>query len=121
MLFVGIGGIFGAITRFLLGKWITTKSPAVFPFGTWVINISGSFILGMLAVLHVRNVIPEWSWLLCGTGFLGAYTTFSTFGYETTQMLQKQGARSAMVYVSTSVVLGVFFAWMGVLIVNAVS
>lgn len=121
MIFVGIGGIFGALSRFLLGKWITSQSSKVFPFGTWVINISGSFILGMLAVLHVRNVIPEWSWLFCGTGFIGAYTTFSTFGYETTQMLQKQGVKCALVYVSTSVVLGVSFAWIGGLIAYVVS
>lgn len=113
MLFVGIGGIFGAITRFLLGKWITRKTPGFLPFGTWFINLSGSFILGLLAVLHLGRVIPDWTWLLCGTGFLGAYTTFSTFGYETIQMIQNKEIKKALFYVSTSVVLGIFFAWIG--------
>ncbi|WP_066065122.1 fluoride efflux transporter CrcB [Neobacillus soli] len=113
MLFVGIGGIFGAISRFLLGKWITSKSSSSLPFGTWIINISGSFVLGFLAVLHLGNGIPDWIWLLCGIGFLGAFTTFSTFGYETIQLLQKRDRRQAVIYVSSSVVLGVLVAWLG--------
>ncbi|MEC0259902.1 fluoride efflux transporter CrcB [Paenibacillus lautus] len=113
MLFVGIGGIFGAISRFLLGKWITSKAVSRFPVGTWLINISGSFLLGLLAALHGNLIVPDWTWLLLGTGFLGAYTTFSTFGYETIQLLQKKEMGSAVMYVSSSVVLGVLFAWLG--------
>ncbi|MEH7081214.1 fluoride efflux transporter CrcB [Neobacillus drentensis] len=113
MFFVGIGGIFGAILRFQLGKWITSKTTYKFPLATWIINISGSFVLGILAVLHLGKGIPDWLWLLCGTGFLGAYTTFSTFGYETIQMLQKRETKHAVFYVSTSVLLGILFAWIG--------
>lgn len=113
MLLVGLGGIFGAIARFLLGKWITAKKTGPFPMGTWVINLSGSFVLGFLAVLHDGKAISDWVWFLCGTGFLGAYTTFSTFGYETIQLIQKQKAKIAILYVFTSVLLGVIFAWIG--------
>lgn len=113
MLWVGIGGIFGAISRFLLGKWIMGKTSAKLPLGTWIINLSGSFLLGVLAILHVGHVIPDWLWLLFGTGFLGAYTTFSTFGYETIQMLQQKDTRRAVIYVSSSVILGILFAWIG--------
>ncbi|WHY66522.1 fluoride efflux transporter CrcB [Neobacillus sp. SuZ13] len=113
MLFVGIGGIFGAILRFQLGKWITSKTTYKFPLATWIINISGSFVLGLLAVVHQGEGIPDWLWLLGGTGFLGAYTTFSTFGYETIQMLQKREIKHAVFYVSTSVLLGILFAWIG--------
>ncbi|MFF2449014.1 fluoride efflux transporter CrcB [Neobacillus sp. NPDC058068] len=116
MIFVGLGGIFGAISRFLLGKWFTSKTSGVFPFGTWIINISGSFLLGFLAILNLKEAIPEWTWLLCGTGFLGAYTTFSTFGYETIQMLQSRKTKNALFYVTASVLLGVFFAWIGSLL-----
>lgn len=118
MLLVGIGGIVGAIARFLLGKWITSKTTAAFPFGTWIINLTGSFILGILAVLHDSKIIPEWSWLLIGTGVLGAYTTFSTFGYETIQMLQKKETKNALIYVSMSVVSGIIFAWLGGLVAS---
>lgn len=119
MLLVGIGGILGAISRFMVGEWITSKTKATFPIGTWVINISGSFILGMLVAMHLKNQTSEWFWLFFGTGFLGAYTTFSTFGYETIQLLQKKDTINAVIYVSTSVVLGVVFAWIGSLIINA--
>lgn len=113
MLFVGVGGIFGALSRYLLGKWIASKVASSFPFGTWIINISGSFFLGFLAVLHLEHTIPEWLWLILGTGFLGAYTTFSTFGYETIQLLKKRDGRAAIVYVLLSVIFGAIFAWMG--------
>ncbi|WP_442599829.1 fluoride efflux transporter CrcB [Neobacillus sp. D3-1R] len=113
MLFAGIGGIFGAITRFLLGKWISSKTSNVLPFGTWVINLTGSFVLGLLAFLHQGLFMPNWVWLLCGTGFLGAYTTFSTFGYETLQMIENKVYKKALFYVSSSVVLGVLFAGIG--------
>ncbi|PFO08501.1 fluoride efflux transporter CrcB [Bacillus sp. AFS076308] len=116
MLFVGIGGILGAIMRFQLGKWIAAKTSVAFPFGTFIINITGSFVLGFLAVLHLGKEISEWIWLLCGTGFLGAYTTFSTFGYETIQMLQKRETKNAALYVSISVFFGIIFAWVGSII-----
>jgi len=113
ILVAGLGGVFGAILRYLLGKWITSKTSSSFPFGTWMINISGSFVLGLLAVLHMDHVISEWLWLLFGTGFLGAYTTFSTFGYETIQFLQKKESKKAVIYVSATVILGILFAWIG--------
>ncbi|MGM0974771.1 MAG: fluoride efflux transporter CrcB [Bacillota bacterium] len=118
ILWVGVGGIFGAIVRFLLGNWFIGRPSVTFPFGTWIINISGSFILGILAALHFRNVIPEWSWFLLGTGFLGAYTTFSTFGVETINMLQKKDTRNAVIYVLSTVILGISFAWVGGLFVT---
>lgn len=121
MLFVGIGGIVGAISRYLLGKWITSKTSNTIPFGTWIINISGSFVLGLLAVLHIEHVIPNWIWFLCGIGFLGAYTTFSTFGYETIQMIQNKKTKKATFYITSSVILGVIFAWLGGLIGNTIS
>lgn len=120
MLLVGIGGILGAIVRFLLGKWITNKTSVVFPFGTWIINITGSFLLGILAVFHLNHAIPDWLWFFFGIGFLGAYTTFSTFGVETMQLLQKKDLQNAVIYVTTSVILGIIFAWIGGLIGSAV-
>jgi fluoride exporter len=118
MLLVGFGGVFGAIARFLLGKWISTKAQFAFPFGTLIINIGGSFLLGILATLHINHEISDSIWLLLGTGFLGAYTTFSTFGYETLQMLERKAAKEAILYTSTSVLLGVVFAWFGSLLAN---
>ncbi|WP_168121282.1 fluoride efflux transporter CrcB [Paenibacillus sp. HB172176] len=113
MLFVGLGGIFGAMTRFLLGKWVASRIKGTFPLGTWIINLTGSFALGILAALHMRESIPDWTWLLLGTGFLGAYTTFSTFGYEIQLMLRNKETAKAARYASTSVVLGILLAYAG--------
>lgn len=110
---VGLGGIFGTLLRFYLGKWISAKASTSFPWGTWVINISGSFILGILSGLHSSQTIPNWSWLMLGVGFCGAYTTFSTFGYETIGLIEKGNKSQAAAYVITSVVLGILFAWLG--------
>jgi len=116
MLLAGIGGMLGTLARFYLGKWMARVTPAGYPFGTWTINISGSFLLGLLAAWHMKGMISEWTWLLLGTGFLGGYTTFSTFSYETILMLQSREVRKAAVYVTTSVLLACLSAWGGMLI-----
>ncbi len=115
MIFVGVGGVLGAITRYLLGRWITSKTSIKYPIGTWLINISGSLFLGIIITIYINNPL-EWVWLLLGIGFLGSYTTFSTFGYEIFQLLQQGSRGSTITYVVTSIVLGVMFAFAGVLI-----
>lgn len=113
MLFVGIGGMLGAISRYLLGKWISQITSDAFPLGTFIINISGSFALGILTAMHLQKGIPEWSWLMLGPGYLGAYTTFSTFGYETIRLLQHKMIGIALLYVTASVILSVICAFIG--------
>lgn len=110
---IGVGGIAGACARFFIGKWIASRSPTLFPLATLTINISGSFILGLLFSLHQNENIPNWFWLTFGTGFCGAYTTFSTFGYETIQLVEKNRIAHALTYLFTSVVFGILFCWLG--------
>lgn len=114
---VGLGGILGTLLRYYLGLWVssrTARDGSMFPWGTWVINLSGSLLLGILAGLHARQTLPDWGWLMLGTGFCGAYTTFSTFGYETVTLISKGHKLQAAVYVLTSALLGVAFAWLGI-------
>jgi fluoride exporter len=113
---VGLGGIAGTLCRFYLGSWAAVKIGTSFPWGTWVINLSGSMVLGILFVLHNREFLSDEVWWLLGVGFCGAYTTFSTFGYEVQQLLEKKQYARAAVYVLSSVSLGLLLAWGGTIL-----
>ncbi|RKD24470.1 hypothetical protein BEP19_08770 [Ammoniphilus oxalaticus] len=110
---VGCGGILGAIARFLLGQSINKRTDAPFPIGTWVINLTGSLLLGGLVVLRLHDGLTETTWSFWGVGFCGAFTTFSTFGLETVRLIDQQQKRLALVYVISSVLLGLLAATLG--------
>ncbi len=110
---VGLGGILGALTRYYFGKFIMERSSLDFPLSTWIINISGSFLLGSVAHLYLQEQLANWIWFFLGIGFLGAYTTFSTYGYESIQLIQKRRFKTALLYILTSTFLGLAFAWIG--------
>ena len=82
-LIIGLGGFLGANLRYLVGGWAAEKWGASFPFGTLLINVSGSFVLGLFlaAVTGRLSIDPHWR-LFFAIGFLGAYTTFSSYTYE---------------------------------------
>lgn len=100
---VGIGGIFGGLCRFQLGKVVSQKSNSTFPVGTFIINISGAFLLGILTSVNVNNQI----YLLLGDGFLGSYTTFSTFMHEGFNLFQGNEKLNAFTYILGSLIIGV--------------
>lgn len=114
---IGIGGSLGAAARYLLGNFINKKKKLnPFPLGTWIINITGSFLLGLLVNLHFKNEISNGVWLFLGVGFCGAYTTFSTFGYETISLIESNKKVLAGVYVLTSVIISIMAAIIGFII-----
>src|SRR5512135_3117077 len=88
-LIIGAGGFVGAITRYIIAIWIGQRWGRSFPLGTFIINVTGSFLIGLLMTLMTEKIIenPQWRLLLV-VGFLGAYTTFSTFEYETGALLK---------------------------------
>ena len=116
-LIVGVGGFIGANARYVLGGWVQQRWGASFPYGTFVINISGSFVLGLFATLALRyGWSDEWR-LLIAIGFVGAYTTFSTFEYETIQLIASGNRyREAAINLAGSVVLGFLAAYLGVVV-----
>lgn len=101
--FVGIGGAFGSLARYQLGKVISQKSATTFPVGTFIINITGAILLGMVSSLDISKNM----YLLLGDGFLGAYTTFSTFMYEGFNLFQENEKLNAFIYILGSLILGI--------------
>jgi fluoride exporter len=115
-LLIGLGGFLGANARYLVGSWFAERYGASFPYGTLVINVSGSFVIGFFSVLVTEHVIdhPHWR-LFFVTGFLGAYTTFSTFSFETFALLQQRAHLLALANMGGSVILGLLAAVLGVM------
>ena len=86
---IAIAGALGAITRFLLDEVVQRRTHTARPLGTLVINTSGSLILGVLTGLALYHALPADAKTVLGTGFCGAYTTFSTFSYQTVRLARR--------------------------------
>jgi fluoride exporter len=107
VLFVALGGAIGSAARYLVGGWFAARFGAAFPYGTFVVNVTGSFIVGLfLAYAQERvSLSPYWR-LFFAVGLVGGYTTFSTFEYESIRLLQDGEMLMAAVYLIGSVVTG---------------
>lgn len=114
---VGIGGFIGAIARFVLGSYIGNRFGTRFPYGTFVINITGTFLLGIVMTVLVQKTdeSPNWHYLV-PIGFIGAYTTFSTFEYETLRTVQDGQMLMGFANVALSVIAGFGAVWAGVVV-----
>lgn len=114
-LLIAVGGAFGSVARYWVTSSITNRSGTRFPYGTLIVNISACFLIGFcLAVLNSRSEIhPAWRYLV-PIGFIGAYSTFSTFEWETVTTIQAGGFPIALVYILTSLILGFVAVWAGI-------
>jgi CrcB protein len=113
-----VGGGVGTNARYWLGKLVVQiqGNEIRFPWGTFIINVTGSAILGLAAMAwknHPDDRMRAW-YLLLGTGFCGGYTTFSTFSYETLELIQGGKSWIAVVYLVASVAAGLLGAWTAV-------
>jgi len=106
----------GAIARFWLGGYIGNRMGSRFPYGTFIINLSGSFVIGFVITLLTERThwSPNWRYLI-PIGFVGAYTTFSTFEYETLRAMQDGNLLVAGLNVVLSVLAGFSAVWVGVM------
>ena len=112
LVFAGAG--LGGLARYLAGGWIMAKYGGRFPLGTFVINVTGSFLIGVLMTLFTERFVPHPNWrLFLVVGALGGYTTFSSFEYESYQAVRDGARWLGILYVTGSVLVGYAGVWLG--------
>ena len=108
------GGGVGALLRFVIASAVAVRFPGRFPLGTFLINVTGSFGIGLIMTLFVERYTVHENWrLLLVTGVLGGYTTFSSFEYEALVSLKTGNAQMGLLYVVSSVFSGFCAVWLG--------
>jgi CrcB protein len=107
LMLVGLGGFFGAIARFVVGTLVANRWGTSWPYGTFLINVTGCFVIAFfLTLTSERITVPEgWKYLF-PVGFVGAYTTFSTYEYETMRLIETGAWARAVSYVVLSTLAG---------------
>jgi CrcB protein len=111
------GAGLGGLARYVAGTWIMAKYGGRFPLGTFVINVTGAFLIGVLMTLLTQKFHPHPNWrLFLVVGILGGYTTFSSFEYETFQAVRDGERWLGLFYLAGSVMLGYLGVWLGTLL-----
>lgn len=116
---VGLGGATGSILRYLTSVFTSKHYSSLFPLATFITNILGCLLIGVLMGLLGKNILTNDLRLLLITGFCGGYTTFSTFSAENVNLLQYGHYFTLVVYIVASVVLGMFAVWVGMFLTAA--
>lgn len=115
ILLVALGGAFGSVSRYLLGTWVQSASKSIdFPYGTLAVNLIGCFVIGFLSQLaETRGVFTSESRALVFVGVLGGFTTFSSFGNDTINLLRDGETFNALANIGANVILGLLLVWLG--------
>ena len=118
---IALGAVPGALSRYYITIWFAQWLGTDFPFGTFFINLSGSLLMGFIVTLASQQLIPSANLqLLITTGFLGSYTTFSTYTLDTSVLLRSSSRIRALLYWLGSVVLGGIFLEIGIIFAKLV-
>lgn len=113
-IFVMLGGSLGAVSRFIVGTFVLKFHSSLFPLGTFLINVTGSFLIGLLMMFFLNRPSIHANWrLFLVTGILGGYTTFSSFEWETLMALRGGAGMAALLNITLSVGLGLAGVWIG--------
>jgi CrcB protein len=118
---IALGGALGAIARYQFASMIQARIPAGFPWGTFIVNISGCLVMGIVTTLLTERLVahPNWRFLI-PIGFIGAYTTFSTFELETFRAVNEGAWLTGGVNVVGSVLAGYLALWLGVVLTRVI-
>lgn len=122
ILLIGSGGFLGSVLRHYIALWIGKTPLFAFPLGTLLVNVLGSFLIGLIYGLSDRTdmVSPETRYFLA-TGFCGGFTTFSTFSYESFGLFQAGSQGVAIAYIVSSLLLGLLGVFLGIGLSRAIS
>lgn len=120
-LLISLGAVLGANARYWIGNWAAEKFGSAFPYGTMIINLSGSFVIGLFLTLVTERLAldPRWRYLIV-VGFLGAFTTFSTLAFESFNLVDQGQWLAAFMNVFGSAALGILFVGLGVFIAKMI-
>lgn len=119
VLLVALGGAAGAVVRYLVDRRVQRRSGSGFPFGTLIVNVAGSAVLGLLTGLTLGGHLPDAARLGIGVGLCGSLTTYSTFGYETIMLFSHRARLQAVLNVVVTVLAGFGAAALGLLLAHA--
>lgn len=117
-LFVGLGGAAGSMARYGVSQLVSKIYTKPFPLATFMVNIVGCFLIGLLFGLVQKNSIQSTGWLILATGFCGGFTTFSSFALENNALLKGNVSVTSVIYTVLSIVLGIFLCRMGIGLTN---
>ena len=116
IVYVALGGAIGASARYLVSNWMASWFGPDFPWGTFFVNVSGSFLIGIVLVLVESGSLSTEAWLLLAVGILGGYTTFSSFSYESLQLMIGGAIFAAFLNMFGQLALGLIFVYLGVVV-----
>ena len=117
LLLIGVGGFIGAVLRYIISGFFYDFYGDKFPYGTLAVNIIGCFVLGFFITLaEGKFIISPQMRSFVAIGLLGAFTTFSTFSFETLALLQNELYTSAFLNIFISVLAGIFAVWAGIVL-----
>ncbi len=114
ILLVGIGGFFGAMLRVLISSGLNQRTSSPFPYGTLSVNLAGAFLLGLIAGSQLGSPLE----LFLGTGFMGAFTTFSTFNLECIHLYLSKKWATLIAYLVISIGGGISLAFLGIILIS---
>jgi CrcB protein len=120
ILLIGSGGFLGSVSRFLASRFMQNHFPSAFPYGTFFVNITGCFLIGLIYGLSERSSLLTTGWkMFLAVGFCGGFTTFSAFANENLVLLRDGDFFHFLLYTGLSVFLGIGAIFLGVLIAKA--